>query len=124
MSKRTVPIFTILASVMVLFLNTSYADAFGLVSAEGEEEIMCPNMAFSGVVDISYFYSIETTVLSDLDTIIADMERALTDELSKFLLPCGISTNSTLQYFDPEDLKIVGISSLPRDERSEMGKFL
>jgi hypothetical protein len=113
MFTKKISIFTILVSAFAVIFH----------AAKGEEEKICHSESYSGVVEISYSYSLETTVFSNINTIISMIEKELTDELSALLLTCSTVSNSTIENFDPSVLDIAGISSLPRDQISEMSKL-
>jgi len=56
---------------------------------ENKSEIMCLDESYSAIADLTYTYSMETTIGADVTTVLSDLEHALLNYLADALLFCN-----------------------------------
>ncbi len=99
-------------------------------------EYTCINDDYESIVDVTYSYSIETTLYTYseemtmaryIEGIIANFESELLFKLSEELLSCNGERSSLISHDEEDtnisDLGIVEISSNPKDEPSQLSEY-
>ena len=91
------------------------------------QEITCMNHSYTGSIDLSYTYSVETNAGTDPYEVISNVEGEILIKLSETILACGkneVDAADADLPFSRDLLGIIGVNSLPEDRPSQLCKCL
>ena len=87
------------------------------------EEITCPDQSYTGFIDLTYTYSVETLFDTNPFDVISNIEGEILLKLSETVLSCeggGTDADDSASLFSKDQLGIVGINSKPEDKKSQL----
>lgn len=89
-------------------------------------EITCMDQSYTGSIDLSYTYSLETNAGTDPYEVISNVEGEILVKLAETILACGkneVDAADADLPFSRDQLGIIGVNSLPEDRPSQLCKY-